>query len=198
MPELLLSQPFRELAVAITRSRLLRYMVIRPIITLILGPTPKYSTLYELNMMAHILAPVGFKTQSHITQILKARRLQRFDFEDAAANTAHYGQPQPPEFNLRNVRPANWLVVSSEHDPFSTRQDVQDFVSKVGRKPYRHLFVRRANHIDLIYMTDNDHVVNMPVLKFFDRFPLESNRSLDHTGQMITVDLPDRSRRRQG
>ena len=56
--------------------------------------------------------PPGTSTKNviHWSQMIKAKRLQKYDFEDEAANVLAYGQTTPPEYTI-NGEGSWWIVI---------------------------------------------------------------------------------------
>lgn len=209
--ELLLSPPVRESGLALAESRTLRYTLLRSFINRISKPSPKFNSLIEINILGHTLfMPNSFKQLKHFCQIFTSGKVRKYDY-GPIENQIRYGSFKPPEYDLSKVRLVdNWLVVSSVNDPYSTQEDIARLIQKVGKQPYKHVFVPDNNHLDMIIAIDSDIKVNLPILDFMEQFPYATPEqddvhplhrstvrhninSLDYDRRLDTIVSPDQT-----
>ena len=72
----------------------------------------------------------------HWIQIYKAKRVQKYDFEDVFTNLMHYGRVTPPVYDLNKMKKYSIpsLMTISDSDPFANPQDTLDFVDNIENK----------------------------------------------------------------
>lgn len=202
LTETILSQQFRDAVLAMAKSKTLRYTLFRWVVNLLAGPSTRFNTLWELNLIGHNFWPVGFKEVKHLCQILSSNRFHKFDY-GFIENHVRYGSHAPPDYDLSKVKPGdNWFIITSKNDPFSTPEDIETLIRIVGKQPHRHLYLPDNNHIDMVYAVDTDIRVNLPILEFLNRFSHESdqyessyrsdtNTDLDTDPSLGRLDRPD-------
>lgn len=175
--ELILSRPIRDAILALNQSPLLRYSLIKIITNIAFGSSPRFQTLIEPNALNHILNPFGFRSIKHISQVLLAGKIQKFDF-GPIENQLRYGSIFPPAYDMSKMTCANWMIVTAEHDQLSTYEDVQKLATTTPKRPYRHLYWKNANHVDLVMGADIDTRVNLPILEFMQACPYKQTKKV--------------------
>lgn len=168
--ELILSDPVRRLIMTISKSPYLRYAVTKPLLDLFFGPTPRFQSLLELNLLGHLFRPFGFRTAKHLCQVFNANKVQHFDY-GLVDNQKRYGSPSPPAYDFSKLNVSNWMLISTGNDPYSKLEDVTKLFEIAPKKPYNHIYIEDANHLDTIAMADVDLKINLPILEFMDTFP---------------------------
>lgn len=171
--ELLLSGLIRDILLRWNKSKYLRYSLIKALEEIVTGPSGKYQTLLEQGVVGHLLMPIGFKQLKHHCQQVEAGRLQKFDY-GPLRNQAQYGSLRPPIYDIGKIELSNWLLVSGGNDNLATMKSVQQLISSIKKKPFKHIHVERFNHLDLVAAIENDILINLPVLEYLDRFHLPS------------------------
>lgn len=176
IPELALSQPVRNLVLAIAESPLLRYTLVKLVTLIGFGSSPKFNTFLEPGLFNRVLLPASFTTLRHICKIASSGKIQRYDF-GPIGNALKYGSVYAPEYDLSKMNPHNWLVVTAENDPLNSLEDVQKLAKTAPKKPFKHVYVKNANHLDLTTMVEVDKEVYLPILEFLDTFQLPRHRN---------------------
>lgn len=176
MTDMLFTQPMRDLVVAIAKSRTLRYSSVKALITLLMGPSAKYQTLLDLNVLGHMLRELSFKEAKQLCQQTKANKLQKYDY-GPIKNRILYKSAEPPVYDLSNLHIKDWIVISAANDALSTPKVVEHLISLVHPKPKAHFIAPGLNHLDLIAGFENDKYVNLPVLHYFEEMSFESSHS---------------------
>lgn len=144
-----------------------RYSIVKSFITLLMGPSAKYRTLLELNVLYHVMRVVGFKQGKQMCQQMKANRLQKYDF-GVAKNLNVYNSPEPPEYDLSNLLIKPPLIVVATNDALASPAAVSRLINVMNPKPYKVIKAPEFNHLDLVAGVENDKYVNLPILKFLD------------------------------
>ena len=185
--ELLLSQPLRNLFLELSKSKTLRFSVMKFVTEAITGPSPKYQTLLEPAVIGYIFMPLGCRHVKQVRQQMIAGRLQKYDY-GLLGNSGRYGSSGPPRYRIENFLIKNWLFFSSGRDTLAPPNSTWRLLKTIKVKPYRHLFVPTYNHLDRIAGFDNDIYINFPVLEFLDLFalaPLGHNLALESSDNDI-------------
>lgn len=164
----LFSAPTRELVLLISQSKAVRYSLVKAIITLLMGPSAKYRTLLDLNVLGHMLRRLSFKEAKQLCQQMKTNKLQKFDY-GPLKNMLVYNSTKPPVYDLSNLELEDWIVVAAENDALATEKNRQHLLSLVNPKPSAVIIAPGFNHLDLIAGMENDKYVNLPILKYFEK-----------------------------
>lgn len=162
---------FRAFILLLSKSRYLRYSLLKAATGLLVGASPKYHTLLEPGVMGHLFMPLSFKYLKHYCQQVKHAKFQKYD-HGFLKNELHYGTPWPPAYSISNINVKNWLVISGSNDNLATPKSVQQFIRQINPKPYEHIQLEHFSHLDLVAAMENDIYVNLPTLEFLDRFHL--------------------------
>lgn len=168
---LIFTQPVRELFVKLNRLRRFRYIIAKSFISLIFGPSAKYTLFLEDPVIGHMLQPVGFKQVKHWSQITMDARLQKYDY-GREGNMVAYNSTRPPKYSLANFMVKNWILLSGDLDTLGSKASVAQILDEVAFKPYKHIAIPHYMHFDLVAGFTNGPVANMPVLEFLDEFQL--------------------------
>lgn len=165
LSDLMLTQPIRDLAVLISVPKIVRYSLVKSYTTLLMGPSAKYQTLLDLNVLGHMLRQLSFKEAKQLCQQTKANRLQKYDY-GPIKNLLIYNSTEPPAYNLRNIHIHDWIIVSAPNDALSTPQVIDHLLSLVHPKPIANIVAPGYNHLDLIAAFENDRYVNLPIANY--------------------------------
>lgn len=163
---LTLTQPIREVILAISKSRFLRYTLIKAVVNTLLGASPKYRTLLDENVLGHMLRSLSFKEAQQLCQQMKTSSLTKYDY-GKVKNMKVYGQEKPPVYKLENFGVRSWIVVLAEHDSLSTPGIYKHLLRYVNPQPETTFVAPDFNHLDLIAGLENDRYVNLPILAYF-------------------------------
>lgn len=154
--------------VKISKSVKLRYSIVRKFLNLFFGPSKKYNTNMELNILARIWQPVSFKSIKQYCQNSKSKKFQQFDYGNER-NIQVYGSVEPAKVNISNIQVQNYAIVYGERDTLATPEAVQRIKKEVN-KPIELIEAPGYNHLDLIAGVENDIYVNLPVLRLLNRY----------------------------
>ncbi|KAJ1260020.1 hypothetical protein BS78_10G200100 [Paspalum vaginatum] len=116
----------------------------------------------------------SMKNMIHMSQLVRKQVVRRYDYGKEKENMKHYGQPQPPVYNLSSI---------PRHIPLFLTHGGQDFLGDVPDT--RHLLrtlVRQhdSDDIEVMYMPDYAHgdfimgfnapqLIYKPMVEFFKR-----------------------------
>lgn len=157
----------KHLFLQTSRSMELRYTLLYELLAQLFGPSPKYQTNLERNMLAHIFLPNSFKEIQHYALNSKARKLTKFDY-GPAKNFQVYGQYDPPIYNASYIEVQNWMVFSGTEDVLASPETVQRFLNNTSSpKPVNHKIIPLFAHLDMVAGVENDKYVNLPILQSF-------------------------------
>lgn len=176
--DLLLTKPFRDLLLFWSRPPQLRYMLTKTLITLGMGPSAKYQTLLDMNVLGHLMRRLSFKELKQMCQQMRSNKLQKFDY-GPIKNQILYNQTSPPEYDLSNLNIRDWIIVAARHDSLSTPQVVDHLIDIVNPKPIARLEVPHFNHADLFAGWENDKYVNLPILRYYDQMSYDPTRNVE-------------------
>lgn len=171
--EAILSEPMRRLVVAIFKPKWLRYSLGKALINYFMGPSAKWQTLLDDNVMGHLFRTVSFREVKQMCQHMKSNKFRKFDY-GPVKNLLIYNQTSPPTYDLSNLNIRDWLVVSAANDEMSTPEVYSNLYASVNPKPVAHVVAPGFNHLDLIAGWGNDKYVNMPILRYLERMSFQS------------------------
>ena len=159
----------RKSITSLSKSFKLRYSIIRNFLTSLFGPSQKYNTLLERNVLSHIFEPVSFKSVQHYCQNSLNKRLTHFDY-GSRWNMIKYGQFEAPDYDLRDLQVQNWIVVSGTNDGLADMTTVQRLMERTRTpKPPKHIVALGYNHMDLLAGVEVDKYVNLPIMHELDQ-----------------------------
>lgn len=172
--DLLLTQPVRNLVIATSYLKSVRYSWVKMIATLLMGASAKWRTLLDLNVMGHMLRQLSFKEAKQLCQQTKANKLQKYDY-GPIRNRVLYNSTEPPVYDISDLKIRDWIVLSAQNDALSTPAVIDHLLRMVSPKPIAHIVAPGFNHLDLIAAADNDIYVNLPILRYFERMSFDQN-----------------------
>jgi pimeloyl-ACP methyl ester carboxylesterase len=111
----------------------------------------------------------SLRNMKHWIQIYKAKRVQKYDFEDVFTNLMHYGRVTPPVYDLNKMKKYSIpsLMTISDSDPFANPQDTLDFVDNIENKNIVEILsLHNYNHIDYFWADSAITEVFPKVLSF--------------------------------
>lgn len=117
--------------------------------------------------------PGGTSIQNlkHWIQIYKAKRVQKYDYGSIIENMKHYGQINPPVYDLKKMRGYSIpsIMTISDADPFANPQDTLDFVDNIeNKKVVNILSLTNYNHIDYFWADSAIQEIFPKVMNFLD------------------------------
>lgn len=160
------TQPMRDLVVLISQSKYLRYSIVKLIVTLLMGPSAKWKSLFDLNLLGHLLRQLSFREAKQLCQQMDTNKLQKYDY-GPIKNKLLYNQTEPPVYDLTHLHIRDWIVVAASNDALSTMPVLDHLLTLVEPKPMATILAPGFNHLDLISAMDNDKYVNLPILAYF-------------------------------
>lgn len=169
LPSYSLSETARKLIIETSKVNKIRYSLIYKFITTLFGPSLKYHTNLERNLLAHIFQPVSFKSIKHYCQNSVNKKLTKFNF-DEEKNTKVYNNVQPPVYNISRLEVQNWVVLSGTYDALADATTVQRLIEKTSTpKPVTHIVCPGFNHVDFQGAVENAKYVNLPILDILNQ-----------------------------
>ena len=113
----------------------------------------------------------SLRNMKHWIQIYKAKRVQKYDFEDVFTNLMHYGRVTPPVYDLNKMKKYSIpsLMTISDSDPFANPQDTLDFVDNIENKNIVEILsLHNYNHIDYFWADSAIEEIFPKVVDFFE------------------------------
>lgn len=168
LSKVFLTQNFRRLFVRMFKSKPIRYSLLKSLTTFLFGPSPKYQTNLELNMISHLIQPRTFRYLKRICRFSAQNGFWKFD-----------AKGESKSYNLSELELKSWIIVSATNDAISTPSAIDDLIERVAIKPQANIEVLDYNHLDLIAAFDNDIKVNKPIIEYLisRSYPIEDNDS---------------------
>lgn len=163
---LIFTQPMRDFLVMIAQNKYTRYSLVKMVVTLLMGPSAKWKTLLDMNILGHMLRSLSFREAKQLCQQMDTNKLQKYDY-GPFRNKLMYNQTEPPVYDLTRLHIKNWIVVAASNDALSTMPVLDHLLTLVEPKPMATIIAPGYNHLDLIAALDNDKYVNLPILSYF-------------------------------
>ena len=115
--------------------------------------------------------PGGTSIQNlkHWIQIYKAKRVQKYDYGSIIENMKHYGQINPPVYDLKQMRGYSIpsIITISDSDPFANPQDTLDFIDNIENKNIVNVMsLTNYNHIDYFWSESAAQEIFPKVINF--------------------------------
>ncbi|XP_058795451.1 lipase 3-like [Phymastichus coffea] len=109
------------------------------------------SSLYDLltDGLAYFPAGVSTRTLSHFYQNIVAGKLQKYD-KGYIQNLLHYGQPSPPEYNLKNIDVPVYLIYGKA-DAVAPPEDSFDLVTRLNNAHVESVPHDNFTHLDFVW-----------------------------------------------
>jgi homoserine acetyltransferase len=61
----------------------------------------------------------------HFKQMVVTGEFKKYDYDDAEENIKRYGQPEPPQYNLKNIKGIDILMICGTKDNLASPTDYQ-------------------------------------------------------------------------
>jgi pimeloyl-ACP methyl ester carboxylesterase len=159
----------KRLVELVSQSDKLRYTIIYELYRTLFGPSAKYHTNLELNVLSHLFQPVSFKSVQQYGQSSAAQKFKYYNY-GWFKNLLHYNDTREPEHKVDRLEVQNYLMISGSLDCLSDPYTVQRMKELTSSpKPITHIIAPGFNHIDLIAGVENDIYVNMPYIEYLDQ-----------------------------
>lgn len=155
LSDIFLTEPMRDLFVFLAKPKSLRYSFVKLLLNFIMGPSAKYETLLELNMLGHMLKILSLKELKQLCQQMVKNKLSKYD-HGPVKNKLIYGQFDPPAYDLSQLRLKDWIIVAAANDQLATSEVMEHLIGLVNPKPIGKIVAPGFNHIDLIAGVEND------------------------------------------
>ncbi|WVZ79311.1 hypothetical protein U9M48_026905, partial [Paspalum notatum var. saurae] len=133
----------------------------------------------------------SMKNMIHMSQLVRKQVVRRYDYGNEKENMKHYGQPQPPVYNLSSI---------PRHMPMFLTHGGQDFLGDVPDT--RHLLrtlVRQhdSDDIEVMYMPDYAHgdfimgfnapqLIYEPMVEFFKLCNVDKERCSERAEKAVS------------
>ena len=125
----------------------------------------------KLGKNIFLYEPGGTSIQNlkHWIQIYKAKRVQKYDYGSIIENMKHYGQINPPVYDLKQMRGYSIpsIITISDSDPFANPQDTLDFIDNIENKNIVNVMsLTNYNHIDYFWSESAAQEIFPKVINF--------------------------------
>ncbi|KAK6134975.1 hypothetical protein DH2020_031259 [Rehmannia glutinosa] len=115
--------------------------------------------------------PTATKNMIHLAQMIRQGTIAMFDYGNEDDNNKHYGQPNPPEYNMTSIPNDLPLFLSyGGKDLLSDVKDVQTLIDTLSdHDPDKLVLLYRDDyaHLDFVYGVNAKQVVYNPLMAFF-------------------------------
>ncbi|KAM7503691.1 hypothetical protein LguiB_002595 [Lonicera macranthoides] len=123
------------------------------------------------NFLAHEPQSTATKNMIHIAQMVRGGSIEKFDYGNAEENTNHYGQPNPPTYNMSSIPDNLPLYLSyGGADLLSDVKDVKTLLNSLKGHDSDKLVVQFREdyaHADFVFGVNAKQVVYNPLMSFF-------------------------------
>lgn len=158
----------KQFVLKASRFARLRYSLLYLMNRVLFGPSPRYNTNMERNVMAHLIQPVSFKSAQQYGQSSVAQKFNKFDY-GRLGNLLHYNKTTPPEHKVDRLEVDYYLIIAGSLDNLADPVTVQRLVETTSTKrPISQIIAPGYNHIDVLVGVENDRYVNLPFVQFLD------------------------------
>jgi len=117
---------------------------------------------------SHCPAGTSTKNVIHWSQMIKAKRLQKYDFEDPQANVRAYGQTTPPEYIITGLNVPTVLVAGGQ-DWLGDPLDELWLMEKIHSTVIEIIFIDYYNHLDMIWGIDAPQKIYQPLIELINK-----------------------------
>ncbi|XP_064488889.1 gastric triacylglycerol lipase-like [Ornithodoros turicata] len=120
--------------------------------------------------LCYLPSGTSVKNLMHYEQLVAGKKAQKFDY-GAETNMDVYGQEEPPEYNLDNVKTDVGLFWS-KGDQFIPPEDVEELVADLGERVKKAVFIDDTfyTHADFAVALNNPTVLYGELLEFLGRY----------------------------
>lgn len=160
----------------LVKSKAFRYTIVKAIAVILYGPSAKYLSLIEQNVVGHLVRSFGFKEAKQMCQQLNANRIQKYDY-GPFMNHRIYGSRRPPEYDLMHSKLKSWAFVGTHRDTLAGPKALKFMKEKIRPLPVREIIATKFDHFDIIAGLENGRKINIPILKYFDSVSFERDFS---------------------
>jgi len=158
----------RKIILRVCSPTQIRYTICKFGLDLLFGDSGQFRTNLELPFFGHLIRPTSWKCLAQHLQIVKSRKLAKFDY-GPYENKRVYGSHKPPEYNLSMINEqVNIALISGEKDCWANPSTVDEIRERLPRKPILDIVIPDYNHLDLAAAFDVDVRVNLPLLRLLD------------------------------
>ena len=83
---------------------------------------------------------------------MRDKKLRQFDYGNKL-NIQYYGRPDPPEYNITELRNFNFtsFIVAGDSDPFTEKKDFDYLLSLINMEWKTVHFLKNYNHLDYVW-----------------------------------------------
>lgn len=167
----------KSLVFAWAQSSKLRYGLLYRLARILLGPSPKYHTNFEKNVIHHSIQPVSFKAAQQYALTSKAQKFRYFDY-GPLRNLFHYNKTVPPEHKVDRLEVQNWLLISGSLDTLGDSLTIQRIKELTWTpKPPTHIIAPGFSHLDMLAAVEVEAYVNRPFIQYLDQHSTKSSRT---------------------
>ncbi|XP_042499930.1 triacylglycerol lipase 2-like, partial [Macadamia integrifolia] len=122
------------------------------------------------SMINNGLQPTSMKNMVHFAQTFRSVKVRKYDYGIPDANMKHYGKPEAPEYNLRNI-PKNLPMFLSFGgiDELADVNDVKHLLEDLNthdRDKITTQFVAEYAHLDYLFAVNVKEKIYNPIIDF--------------------------------
>ncbi|XP_003745768.1 gastric triacylglycerol lipase [Galendromus occidentalis] len=120
--------------------------------------------------VSHTPAGTSVRNVNHFAQEVEAGRFQKYDF-GVKENKRRYGQPAPPEYDVRNIHETPVALFWSANDWLADPKDVAILVQRLPSivESYE-VPERQFTHVDFILGVSAKRLVYDPMMEFLSKY----------------------------
>jgi len=177
IPDFLLWKLFGNLGILESQQK---YVEMLPLLCSVFGPGCEDAICYlsgcenknNINQtrlavnLAHFPAGTSVQNIIHYAQGVRDEIFCMFDYDSAAANTQHYGQPTPPNWQLSTLVPPS-MIFYGGLDTMADPTDVQTILNTIPT-PVHVDFISDYGHGDFVWGEDAPERLYAPVIDMLD------------------------------
>jgi len=99
---------------------------------------------------SHTPAGTSLHNLVHLSQLVEAGKMQKFDFGSASENKKVYGSETPPDYDLSKIKSPLVLFVGTL-DQFAVEQDCEVLMKQLTTKILLHKTIENFDHMDFLW-----------------------------------------------
>lgn len=119
---------------------------------------------HKSNLFGALVQSTSLNEARHLAQLFESKRFRKYDF-GRKKNMRVYGQQEPPDYNLTNIRFDRLVLARGLKDILTAPIDQERMIRELGKPPLSDIVVPDYNHFDFIDGVGLVEKVNAPVLR---------------------------------
>ncbi|XP_054817729.1 triacylglycerol lipase 2-like [Prosopis cineraria] len=144
------------------------------LVKLFTGPSCCISFTTIDTLLLHEPQPTATKNLIHFSQVVSTRKIAKYDYGNPIQNMQHYGQLNPPQYNMASI-PKDFplFLCYGKNDILADVKDVEFLINNDlkdhDKGKLEVVYSEEYGHLDFIMASNAKEVVYEPVLDFFKR-----------------------------